>query len=89
MLRTLLTDRFTLRARKEIRPVPVYALRFARAGRLGAGLRPSTAGCIEYRGTPPFFSQNGVMTLRNGGPITQLIRDLQGTLDRPVVDEQD
>src|SRR5687768_13664910 len=49
MLRALLADRFKLRARKEMRPVPVYALRVARAGRLGSGLRPSTADCIEYR----------------------------------------
>ena len=49
MLRALLADRFKLRARKEMRPVPVYALRVARAGRLGSGLRPSAADCTEYR----------------------------------------
>ena len=107
MLRALLAERFKLRARKEMRPVPVYALRVARAGRLGSGLRPSTADCIDYRrerfknpaveeprgsdgqpscSTPP-FAQNGVMTLRNAGPITQLVGDLQGRLDRPIVDE--
>ena len=107
MLRALLAERFKLRARKEMRPVPVYALRVARPGRLGSGLRPSTADCIEYRrerfknpaaqeprgsdgqpscNTPP-FPQNGVMTLRNAGPIAQLITDIQGRLDRPLVDE--
>ena len=107
MLRALLADRFKLRARKEMRPVPVYALRVARAGRLGSGLRPSTSDCVEYRrewfknpaapeprgsdgqpscSTPP-FPQNGVMTLRNAGPITQLVKDLQGRVDRPIIDE--
>jgi uncharacterized protein (TIGR03435 family) len=107
MLRALLAERFKLRAQKEKRPVPVYALRVARAGRLGSGLRPSTADCIEYRrerfknpaaqeprgsdgqpscSTPP-FPQNGVMTLRNAGPIAQLVIDIQGRLDRPIVDE--
>jgi uncharacterized protein (TIGR03435 family) len=107
MLRALLAERFKLRARKEMRPVPVYALRVARAGRLGSGLRPSAADCMEYRrerfknpavqeprgadglpscSTPP-FPQNGVITLRNAGPMTQLVSDLQGRLDRPVVDE--
>ena len=107
MLRALLAERFKLRAQKEMRPVPVYALRVARAGRLGSGLRPSTADCIEYRrerfknpaveeprgsdgqpscSTPP-FPQNGVMTLRNAGPIAQLVTDIQGRLDRPIVDE--
>lgn len=107
MLRTLMAERFKLRARKEMRPVPVYALRLARVGRLGSSLRPSTADCIEYRrewfknpavqeprgpdglplcSTAP-FPQGGVMTLRNAGPITQLIRDLQGRVDRPIIDE--
>jgi uncharacterized protein (TIGR03435 family) len=107
MLRALLAERFKLRVRKEMRPVAVYALRVARAGRLGSGLSPSTTDCIEYRrewfknpavreprgadgqpscSTPP-FPRDGVMTLRNAGPMTELIRDLQGRLDRPIVDE--
>ena len=107
MLRTLMAERFKLRVRKEMRPVPVYALRVDRPGQLGTGLRPSTTDCIEYRrdrgknpavqeprgadgqpscSTPP-FPKNGVMTLRNAGPITQLIRDLQSRADRPIVDD--
>jgi uncharacterized protein (TIGR03435 family) len=108
MLRTLLMERFKLRARKELRPVPVYALRVAQAERLGSGLRPSTASCLEYRrerskspstaqeprgadgqpscSTPP-FPQNGLMTLRNAGSMTDLVGDLQGRIDRPIVDE--
>ena len=27
------------------------------------------------------------MTLRNAGPITRLISDLQGRVDRPIIDE--
>jgi uncharacterized protein (TIGR03435 family) len=35
MLRTLLAERFKLRAHKEARPTPVYAMTVARPGRLG------------------------------------------------------
>jgi uncharacterized protein (TIGR03435 family) len=107
MLRALLADRFKLRVRKEMRPIPVYALRVAREGRLGSGLQPSARDCVEFRrerfdntaaqeprgadgmplcSTPP-FPQNGVMILRNAGPMTRLVDDLQGRMDRPIVDE--
>jgi len=45
MLRTLLADRFKLRARIEMRDVPIYALVLARDGRLGPRLKPSDVDC--------------------------------------------
>jgi uncharacterized protein (TIGR03435 family) len=47
MIRSMLTDRFGLRARNEMREMRVYELVLDRAdGRLGPGLRPSTATCL-------------------------------------------
>jgi uncharacterized protein (TIGR03435 family) len=46
MLRDLLEDRFKLRAHRETREMPIYALTLARSDRkLGAGLRTSTVDC--------------------------------------------
>jgi uncharacterized protein (TIGR03435 family) len=46
MFRTLLADRFHVIVHREVRELPVYALVLARSdGRLGAGLRHSTADC--------------------------------------------
>lgn len=52
MLRTLLVDRFALKAHTESRQLPVYALTVAQAGRLGPGLRPSQHNCREWAGSP-------------------------------------
>jgi uncharacterized protein (TIGR03435 family) len=57
MLRTLLADRFRLRAHTERRDGPVYALEIAKNGRLGTEMRRSshdcqafvTAGCVGAR----------------------------------------
>jgi uncharacterized protein (TIGR03435 family) len=48
MLRTLLTERFNLRARMETREIPVYALTVAREGQLGPQLRPSNYSCVAW-----------------------------------------
>jgi uncharacterized protein (TIGR03435 family) len=45
MLRTMLADRFKLKARLETQERPVYALVVARPGRLGPELRPSSQDC--------------------------------------------
>jgi len=46
MLRTLLIQRFKLRAHTETRELPAYALTLARNdGRLGSGIRPTQADC--------------------------------------------
>ena len=51
MLQDLLADRFKLRAHRETREMPIYALTFARSDRkLGEGLRASTADCAAMRG---------------------------------------
>ena len=48
MMRTLLEDRFKLRVHREMRPMPVYALTVARAGRLGPNLVTSKFDCQTY-----------------------------------------
>jgi len=51
MLQDLLEDRFKLRAHRETRELPIYALTLARSDKkLGAGLRPSTVDCEAMRG---------------------------------------
>jgi uncharacterized protein (TIGR03435 family) len=51
MLQELLEDRFKLRAHRETRELPIYALTLARNDkRLGAGLRPSAVDCAAMRG---------------------------------------
>src|SRR5688572_22638032 len=51
MLQDLLEDRFKLRAHRETRELPIYALTLARSDKkLGAGLRPSTVDCAAMRG---------------------------------------
>ena len=51
MLQDLLEDRFKLRAHRETREMPVYALMLARSdGKLGEGLRVSTVDCAAIRG---------------------------------------
>jgi uncharacterized protein (TIGR03435 family) len=51
MLQDLLEDRFKLRAHRETREVPIYALTLARSDqKLGAGLRVSAIDCAAMRG---------------------------------------
>ena len=51
MIQDLLEDRFKLRAHRETRELPIYALTLARSdGKLGAGLRVSTVDCAAMRG---------------------------------------
>jgi uncharacterized protein (TIGR03435 family) len=51
MLQDLLEDRFKLRAHREHRELPIYALVVARSDKqLGAGLRPSAVDCAAMRG---------------------------------------
>ena len=49
MMRTLLEERFKLRAHIEQRENPIYALSLLRRdGRLGPGMRPATIDCSKY-----------------------------------------
>jgi uncharacterized protein (TIGR03435 family) len=74
MLQDLLADRFKLRAHRETREMPIYALTFARSDRkLGEGLRPSAVDCAAMRGRggrgaippgPPPFGERPVCGMR-------------------------
>lgn len=48
-VKSLLVQRFGLRAHSEVRQLPVYALVVARSGAVGPELRPSRHNCNEYR----------------------------------------
>ncbi len=51
MMQDLLEDRFKLKAHRETREMPIYALVLARADeKPGQGLRPSTVDCEAFRG---------------------------------------
>jgi uncharacterized protein (TIGR03435 family) len=51
MMQDLLEDRFKLKAHRETREMPIYALVAARSdGKLGQGLRSSTVDCAAFRG---------------------------------------
>jgi len=94
MLRSLLTERFRLAARREQRELPVFMLTVARAdGTLGPNLRRSTGGCslpAEKRAGP---SSCGMQRRRgyieaHGMTIGDIVvHGLSGNLDRPVIDK--
>jgi uncharacterized protein (TIGR03435 family) len=66
-LRTLLEDRFKLRAHRDRRPMPVYALVRQRAdGALGPDLTPSTVDCEK---------QAASCGLMQGGPVGRIASD--------------
>lgn len=53
MLRSMLADRFHLTVHKEMREVPIYALRLARRdGKLGPNLRESAVDCVANGSRP-------------------------------------
>lgn len=100
MLRTLLADRFGLRAHREIRQTPVYFLTVEDSAKLGPALRRASQSCREFitqggkrgdAGAPSCWltgeSRNGVPLRRYAGTIGDLIeRAAQPVLDRPVID---
>src|SRR4051812_27131370 len=47
MVQTLLEDRFKLKLHRDTQPQPTYALTFARNGKMGPGLRKTTADCLK------------------------------------------
>jgi uncharacterized protein (TIGR03435 family) len=53
MLRTMLADRFKLRAHSESRPTSAFALTVARLGVLGPALKPSELDCSNPANRPP------------------------------------
>ena len=51
VFRQILEDRFALKAHKETRELPIYALVLARSdGRLGPNLKPSSTGVLDAHG---------------------------------------
>ena len=65
MLKTLLADRFKLKAHTETRELPTYALVVARSdGKLGPNLKPSTSDCSNAEGD----ARTRAETLAKGGP---------------------
>ena len=102
MLRAMLAERFRLRIRRDVRPVPVYALVRVEEGRSGPRLTPSGLDCAEIvrqdpalepkadDGLPVCRGRSRVSSrgtmLRSAGSLTALARGLQSTADRLVVD---
>lgn len=94
MLRSLLTERFRLAARKEQRELPVYVLTVARADRtLGPKLLRSAAGCSVPAEKRAGASSCGMQRRRgyieaHGMTIdTILLHGLMPNLDRVVFDK--
>lgn len=101
MLRTLLSERFKLRMRRETRQIPIYAVTLANKTP-GAGLKPSTIVCDSDEGralraanfdkpTPCSVARSelvgGIRFFRGAGPMSAMVRQMHSPLDRPVVDE--
>jgi uncharacterized protein (TIGR03435 family) len=77
MAQTLLADRFRLKAHRETKPVPVYALAIAKSGLRLRAPRPDEHRSIE--------SYPGTIEATNA-PMTLFIDELSGKVDRPVID---
>jgi uncharacterized protein (TIGR03435 family) len=99
MMQNLLTDRFKLVTRRELRDIPVYALVFARADRrLGPQMRPSSADCAAlaaaFKATGarqgPDSPVCGVKPIlgqfRGTGVLLSELARALGVSERPVVD---
>lgn len=90
MLRSLLAERFVLKAHSESREEPIYALVVVREGRRGPQLRSSTATCSTETNNPcrmsgSFVGRGGKLK-GVGQPIAQLAQQLATGADRMVVD---
>lgn len=102
MIKSMLADRLSLRVHTEARPQPVYELVLEREGRLGPSLAPST-GCVAGAevtakpnlnssrrrpcGTRTMFDRGLVVVEAGGGSMSGLVRSLQGTAGRAVIDK--
>ena len=69
MLQRLLADRFNLRAHREKRTLPVYALTVAREGSLGPELRRSVQNCVEWAAARKKDPQVAEPRDRRGTPL--------------------
>ena len=101
-LRSLLEDRFKLKARREMREMPIYELVVARAdGQLGPQIKKSGDECAaqgrarEAGVAPPPLppgafcgtrTNNGTVSMK-GVPLSNFIRNLGGMTGRFVIDK--
>ena len=83
MLRALLQERFNLKARRETRQMPVYALRLVRPGILGPKLRSSSHDCQAWNATR-VAARNAVQT---GAPQVALPPEPRSAEGRPLCTE--
>jgi uncharacterized protein (TIGR03435 family) len=93
MLRSLLTDRFTLSVHKETRQLPVYALVFARTDhRLGPNMHRLPGDCDAARGGPGCRRAMGPGVIHVRGDMARLTSAFAGltltgsSLNRLVID---
>jgi uncharacterized protein (TIGR03435 family) len=96
-LHTLLVERFGLKTHKEVRHIPVYALRVKTPGRFGPYLKPSTDDCRPFIGrrkeAPAVCMEGrdewrfGARLTRYAGPIDELALRFGGVVGMPIVDE--
>ena len=101
-LRSLLEDRFKLKAWREIREMPVYELVVARSdGKLGPQIKPSGDECAaqgrprEAGVAPPPLPPGGFCGTRTGNgtvsmkgvPLSNFVRNLGGTTGRFIIDK--
>ena len=99
-VRALLADRFGLAAHRDMRTLPVYALRLARAdGAMGPGLKKSDTDCpaliaaARASGPPPPAARQCGFRGRVGGlqaigaPLSELGIALSGRVGRAIVDQ--
>jgi len=87
LLQSLLEDRFKLKAHRETRERPIYALRLLnRDGALGPRMRRSAARCPDDREKCSLHFSSGHIT---GGALSmqQLLGILSANADRVVVDQ--
>lgn len=82
MLRNLLADRFKLKVHRETRDLPLYELVVAKGGPKLKASDASTSG----NGRSRFEGRNWVFE-NPKATMTDLVRDIETDLDRPVVDK--
>jgi uncharacterized protein (TIGR03435 family) len=100
-LRSLLEDRFTLVARREMREMPIYELVVARSGQLGPQIKQSGDECAAQGRAraagvqPPPLPAGGFCGTRTGNgsvsmkgvPLSNFVRNLGGMTGRFVIDK--
>lgn len=86
LMRSLLADRFKLRAHVETRVRPIYELRVVTDGKLGPDMMPSSVDCESRRGACATTGGDGVIE-SNGTSIAAFATWLPYRAGRPVIDK--